>query len=801
MKRLLFLLIFSNFIFSQDIEENLKSISNLDPRILEKYLVGENIQENNEIKNNDLSVDSKETKPNKIDSKVFGFDYVRSIPQSISSTSDLPVPNDYIISLGDELSVILSGGQSESFNLTVGLDGAILFPNLGKINIFGETISEVKEKISKLIELTYVGTNVSVSLSKMSARKINIVGAVNNPGTYIVNPFSTISTALAYSGGFKENSSLRKVKLIRGNDTYEYDLYELLIDGKRVNDINIQQGDTILVSTSKNFVEISGEVMRPYIYEYISNDTYDDLINKFAMGTTRESSLDNFYVEALKGNILTNITVELMDSIGENAITALRVFKQSFQKQLDIQVIGDGVEQNLFSAKDYIFLEDLISKLNFSNNIYPFYANLEQSNYEGDEIMKHSFSLSDQTSIKNIKFSSNAKVRFYSRENINDIQDILLEDTTLSANILDERILEQKEDRDDESEKEGLTSLREDPQDPEEKKREEEEKERIEEIISSISKKSLKSFYSATGKKIIPLEGSISAKQIVNFYGTAEDHKISNARLSKADGTTVVGFQTAAQASEINAIYVPKIFQNTISVKIEGLVNAPGEYDVAVGTTLNSLYQIAGGLLENADPEAVIFIRESIKDAERNALKVSKQVLTDTIFSAAGSSAAQVNSSNNSSELLPLLNLIENTDPIGRLTGDLKPDSDLSISLLIEDGDQIKVIPKRSTITIVGQVLQPLTVTFKDNLQVNDYIELSGGLSEYADKKYIYIIRKDGTSIPLSGKLSFNQIEEGDTIVVPRNLEKLAPLPLVSVATQIISNIAFAAASLNVLGN
>ena len=37
-----------------------------------------------------------------------------------------------------------------------------------------------------------MGTEASVSLDKLAYKKINIVGAVKNPGTYIVNPFSTV---------------------------------------------------------------------------------------------------------------------------------------------------------------------------------------------------------------------------------------------------------------------------------------------------------------------------------------------------------------------------------------------------------------------------------------------------------------------------------------------------------------------------------------------------------------------------------------------------------------------------------
>ena len=43
--------------------------------------------------------------------------------------------------------------------------------------------------------------------------------------------------------------------------------------------------------------------------------------------------------------------------------------------------------------------------------------------------------------------------------------------------------------------------------------------------------------------------------------------------------------------------------------------------------------------------------------------------------------------------------------------------------------------------------------------------------------------------------------EPGDTIVVPRDFDEIKGLPLVSVATKIISDIAFAAASLNSLSD
>ena len=128
------------------------------------------------------------------------------------------------------------------------------------------------------MDISLIGTSVSISLINASAKKINIIGSVKAPGTYLVNPFTTVLSALAYSGGFEENASLRNITVIRGDEVINFDLYDFLIFGKRTNDITLQQGDTILVTSTNNFVKISGEVLRPYVYEYKPSDTYKDLI-------------------------------------------------------------------------------------------------------------------------------------------------------------------------------------------------------------------------------------------------------------------------------------------------------------------------------------------------------------------------------------------------------------------------------------------------------------------------------------------------------------------------------------------
>ena len=288
--------IFSISVDSQDIDADLlMELSDSNISLARSLLEGEstqnNLEENSdaidvdetllEIENDETNLESDDTE---IVLKKFGYDFFSTMPTSVSAIGDLPLPNNYKISIKDQFSIILSGTRKNIFDLSVILDGTILFPEIGSISVVGETFGEVKEKISNIVEQTFIGVQVDISLKSLSAKKITIVGAVNTPGTYLVNPFSTITGALAYSGGLTEVGSLRNILLKRANgNVYAFDLYDLLINGDRSRDITIESGDTILINPAEQFVELNGLIRRPGIYEVLDSDNLGSLIS-FGLG-------------------------------------------------------------------------------------------------------------------------------------------------------------------------------------------------------------------------------------------------------------------------------------------------------------------------------------------------------------------------------------------------------------------------------------------------------------------------------------------------------------------------------------
>tara|TARA_B100002051_G_scaffold276039_1_gene322231 strand:+ start:1390 stop:3153 length:1764 start_codon:yes stop_codon:yes gene_type:complete len=259
---------------------------------------------------------------------IFGHQFFCNTPTSITPVGDLPVPSSYVISLRDEIEILyLNDSKNRSFIRPVRLDGNILLPEVGLIRLEGKTLESAEKEINKRILETHVGIKASISIQKLSAKKILVIGAVKKPGAYLVNPFTTISNSLSYAGGLEPYASIRDIKLVKpSGESYTFDSYDLLINGDRTNDLTIGSGDTIVVKATSNLIAIRGSVFRPMSYEYLEQETIRDLIN-YSLGLTRRANTKAILIESinlnsskLDSNILPLSNIETLEGISSITI-------------------------------------------------------------------------------------------------------------------------------------------------------------------------------------------------------------------------------------------------------------------------------------------------------------------------------------------------------------------------------------------------------------------------------------------------------------------------------------------------
>ncbi len=682
-----------------------------------------------------------------LDNNKYGYDYFSSIPTSVTAVGDLPLPSDYKISLNDQFTVILSGSKEAIFDLNVNLDGTILFPELGSISVVGETLKEIKTKFKNLIEQSYIGVQIDLSLKNLSAKKITIVGAVNTPGTYLVNPFSTISSALAYSGGVSEVGTLRNIRLTRVNgDTYNFDLYKLLINGDRSDDITIESGDVIFIGPADQFITLSGQVRRPATYEINKGETLEDLVT-FGLGFTRLANKSNISLRVLdiESSSVKNINVSDFSS---SLIDVMNVDVKAYVNKniASINVVGSVNEPGYYSIDQNDTLEALINRLDFID-VYPWLAVLEQ--FDEENLVKSStlFSLNDPDTYQSIELLPNSRVVF---NNINsrDFSNV----APMTKNLISEFQLRINH-------KQGQFSL------------------------PVVGKYSIKSFVDFLGLDmsdtseiatyISPLESIVNTMNYkdMNYFG-AKYHTV-NFRSSKND---------------------------LISVSIDGAIDYPGQYTLESNSTLDDLYKLVGDFKPEAFLEGVIFKRTSVRDRQVFAIDKSKDDLRRSILvnSQKGQNLGDV------SAIKSLIDQSIDPESLGRIAGDFSPNSEGSNDILLLDGDTIFIPKIPSTINVLGEVLNPIAFQFEKNISIRKAIENAGGYRDYANKSKVYIIKANG-NIQKADRNIFIQrvnLEAGDTIVVPRKLVIGDPgiqflLPL----TQILSDFAFSAAAIESLSN
>ena len=99
---------------------------------------------------------------------------------------------------------------------------------------------------------------------------------------------------------------------------------------------------------------------------------------------------------------------------------------------------------------------------------------------------------------------------------------------------------------------------------------------------------------------------------------------------------------------------------------------------------------------------------------------------------------------------------------------------------------------------MIGEVQNATSHLYDAGLSRDDYLSLSGGTTQKADDKRIYIVRANGSVESGGGSRWFSRsssVEPGDTIVVPLDAERMRPLPLWTAVTTIIYNLAVAVAA------
>ena len=257
------------------------------------------------------------------------------------------------------------------------------------------------------------------------------------------------------------------------------------------------------------------------------------------------------------------------------------------------------------------------------------------------------------------------------------------------------------------------------------------------------------------------------------------------------------------------------------TVNIQGQVRFPGAYPIQKGEYLSSIIKRAGGYTTEAYLRGAVFTRESARQIQQKRMddlisQLETATLAETSSSASNALDAEavvLQKSELEAQKL-LLAKLKTAKANGRVVVKLYALEDFEKSkfdLELENGDQLSVPKMPGIVSVVGDVFNPTALLHEDNKTTRYYLSKVGGVTKTADKKQISIIQADGSVVSiaqkgsnriawdsktrrwLSGGFMSMRLYPGDTIVVPKKLDKLPWLRTTKDITQILFQMALSA--------
>ncbi len=161
-------------------------------------------------------------------------------------------PTAYRIRGNDKLQVSVFKQEALSGEVLVRADGRVTVALIGDISVAGKTPPEAANEIASALSGTGFIEKPSVSVAVLETRSPNfaVVGEVKQPGTFELQPGTTVLDALATSGGLTEFAQKDRVFVIRkgkDNQRVRFNFDKLArSDGKGLR-FKVEDGDVIVV--------------------------------------------------------------------------------------------------------------------------------------------------------------------------------------------------------------------------------------------------------------------------------------------------------------------------------------------------------------------------------------------------------------------------------------------------------------------------------------------------------------------------------------------------------------------------
>lgn len=673
----------------------------------------------------------------------------------LSTPLDVPLGPDYIVGAGDQLTIELWGGATQTFVRTVDRDGRVFLPEAGVVVVAGLPLERVQSIIADALKQQFRSAQVAVTVSSLRSVRVYVVGDVQRPGGYDVSSLATPLSAFYTAGGPTAVGSLRILRHYRGDQLVEaIDLYDFLLHGIRGQTVRFESGDTLLVPPAGPQVAVSGAVKREAIYELKPGETTLSALIGDAGGFTAAASLNHITIERIDAATHQRVTVTLPGDGGqaanaaENAIAhfavhdgdRIRVEPILPYSQRAVYLAGHVVRPGRFAYTDGMKLSDVIRS----------YQDLLPEPASRGEIVRL---VPPDLHAETINF---------------DVPDVLIGNSNVDLQPFDTiRVFGRYQ-----SDAPTVT------------------------IRGEVLRPGDYPMSNGmTAAQLVRMAGGFKRDAVIESadltsYQVAGGNQISESLATVEIGAAVAGTDPGADVplkpGDILAIHqITNWTDIGESVTVTGQVKYPGSYGFHDGEHLSSVLRRAGGLLPAAYTQGAVLIRDQVKTLEQNSRdELIRQIETSAAAArlspnVAGSGSAGPLQAIKAQQDQVIADL-QNHPPTGRMvihiTADINSWANTPADIELRRDDVLTIPKEPGFVLVTGQVYNVTALAFMPGRTAEWYLKRAGGTNSTANRKEIFIIRANGSVVgrhssgAFSGDVLSTRLDPGDVVVVPQKI-------------------------------